>query len=63
MRRAKLHAESAPLAAFRRDNYEAFSHLSFRPDALRMLLLRNKISTLDELKQTYARIERRESLF
>jgi hypothetical protein len=25
--------------------------LSFRPDALRMLLLRNKIATLDELKQ------------
>jgi len=28
--------------------------LSFRPDALRTLLLRNKIATLDELKQALA---------
>jgi hypothetical protein len=32
-------------------NYNIMRPLSFRPDALRMLLLRNKIATLDELKQ------------
>ncbi len=33
-------------------NYNIMRPLSFRPDALRTLLLRNKIATLDELKQT-----------
>ena len=32
-------------------NYNIMRPLSFRPDALRALLLRNKIATLDELKQ------------
>ena len=32
-------------------NYNIMRTLSFRPDALRTLLLRNKIATLDELKQ------------
>ena len=32
-------------------NYNIMRPLSFRPDALRVLLLRNKIATLDELKQ------------
>jgi len=33
-------------------NYNIMRPLSFRPDALRTLLLRNKIATLDELKQS-----------
>src|SRR6266581_2449737 len=32
-------------------NYNIMRPTSFRPDALRTLLLRNKIATLDELKQ------------
>jgi len=35
-------------------NYNIMRPLSFRPDALRTLLLRNKIATLDELKQALA---------